>query len=238
MNVHDITGLSLILLGFLVKRFPDLIAGYNTMSVEQKAKVDIVGLSSHMRNSMIVMGLSLIVFSRLYQVFDLPINRVIGVMAIILLGTLYMVIRAQSFTNKVEGRKSSKKPILITVIILITTTVLVVILIAYGSRSTEFSVQGNQLEINGMYGMTTTIQKVEQIEALPPILMKTNGFAMGATKKGNFKLEGLGKCKLYLESSTGPFIYLETTDATKVFINTKSNTETEKLFDKLKKISK
>lgn len=38
----------LVLLGILVRFFPNLIAGYNTMSAEQKKNVDIKGLSRFM----------------------------------------------------------------------------------------------------------------------------------------------------------------------------------------------
>ena len=51
-----IIGVVFIALGFLVKVFPNLIAGYTTMTAEQKAKVDIDGLSSFMRNGFIAMG--------------------------------------------------------------------------------------------------------------------------------------------------------------------------------------
>ena len=37
-----------ILLGFLVWRFPKLIAGYNTMTSEQQKKVDVKGLKAFM----------------------------------------------------------------------------------------------------------------------------------------------------------------------------------------------
>ena len=50
-------GLLLIGSGFLVKKYPSLIAGYNTMSEEQQKNVDIEGLSTLMRNSFIFMGL-------------------------------------------------------------------------------------------------------------------------------------------------------------------------------------
>ena len=38
----------LVLLGILVRFFPNLIAGYNTMSAEQKKNVDVKGLSRFM----------------------------------------------------------------------------------------------------------------------------------------------------------------------------------------------
>lgn len=55
-------GLSIIALGFFVKAFPNLIAGYNTMTKEQKEQVNIQGLSTLMRNVFIGIGVSVIIF--------------------------------------------------------------------------------------------------------------------------------------------------------------------------------
>ena len=48
-------GVLLIVVGLLVKRFPMLIAGYNTMPPAKKKNVDIGGLSSFMRRHLVIM---------------------------------------------------------------------------------------------------------------------------------------------------------------------------------------
>ena len=58
--LNIIVGLFMIGIGFLVKSTPSLIAGYNTMPDDKKKNVDIVGLSTFMRNSLIIIGLSII----------------------------------------------------------------------------------------------------------------------------------------------------------------------------------
>ena len=55
-TVQLLVGTLLIILGLLIKRFPMLIAGYNTMPAEQKKNVDIEGLSSFMRRHMVIIG--------------------------------------------------------------------------------------------------------------------------------------------------------------------------------------
>jgi len=54
-----IIGGVLIVLGFLVKRYPNLIAGYNTLPKKDKDKINIKRLSSLMRNMLIILGLLL-----------------------------------------------------------------------------------------------------------------------------------------------------------------------------------
>lgn len=49
-------GVFLIGCGLLVKRFPMLISGYNTMPKENRKNVDIEGLSSFMRRHLVIIG--------------------------------------------------------------------------------------------------------------------------------------------------------------------------------------
>jgi len=58
--IHLMAGLSLIAIGFLVKAFPVLIAGYNTIPKDKKKKVDVKGLSTLMCNVLIIIGLTII----------------------------------------------------------------------------------------------------------------------------------------------------------------------------------
>ncbi|MGD1894052.1 MAG: DUF3784 domain-containing protein [Cyclobacteriaceae bacterium] len=99
MVVAIIVGLFLIGSGFLVKKHPDLIAGYNSMSDEQKQRVDIKRLSSHMRNSMIVMGGIVIVGSLLFGYLGFEGYQATFFVPIILIGTLYMWIKNQTYVH-------------------------------------------------------------------------------------------------------------------------------------------
>lgn len=57
-------GLS-VLLGILVRFFPNLIVGYNTMSAEQKKNVDVKGLSRFMCSSLAAIGIGWIALGML-----------------------------------------------------------------------------------------------------------------------------------------------------------------------------
>lgn len=57
---HILMGLFLMLTGWAVVKFPLLIAGYNTMSKEQKEKVDVKGASRMMRKTFVLMGFGVI----------------------------------------------------------------------------------------------------------------------------------------------------------------------------------
>lgn len=51
----------LFVLGMLVRKYPNLIAGYNTMTAEQKKNVDVKGLSNFMCRSLCVIAVLMIV---------------------------------------------------------------------------------------------------------------------------------------------------------------------------------
>ncbi|WP_418978110.1 DUF3784 domain-containing protein [Alistipes putredinis] len=58
-------GGSSVLLGILVRFFPNLIVGYNTMSAEQKKNVDLKGLSRFMCSSLAAIGIGWITLGML-----------------------------------------------------------------------------------------------------------------------------------------------------------------------------
>ena len=58
-----LAGAFVIVCGLLVKRFPMLISGYNTLPKEKRKNVDIDGLSSFMRRHLVIIGGLLILFT-------------------------------------------------------------------------------------------------------------------------------------------------------------------------------
>jgi putative Mn2+ efflux pump MntP len=94
-----IAGLIIIATGFLVKLFPILIAGYNTMSKERKENVDIACLSAFMRNGFIVMGLVIMIGYHLFGWIGLNALVEYWIPAVILLGVGVMVIYARRFNH-------------------------------------------------------------------------------------------------------------------------------------------
>lgn len=224
-----------IALGFLVKKYPNLIAGYNTMSEEQKKKVDIDGLSSLMRYSLISMGVLISLSNPFLDLLGLQEHGSSMFMGIVLIGTLYMVINAQTFKGKSQNQK--RKNIIHTISIFLVFAIvafLVFMLIYNGIKTPEFTITENQIEITGSYGMTDRVESIELVASIPRIKRKTNGFNYGSTLKGSFDLEEFGQCKLFIQSKDGPYIFVRTTSGTPIIINTKSRSNTEELLGKLK----
>ena len=64
--LNIVTGLFLVGMGFLVKSYPNLISGYNTLSPEKKKNVDIKGLSTYLRNGLVLIGLATIIIPTVF----------------------------------------------------------------------------------------------------------------------------------------------------------------------------
>jgi len=96
-TVHLITGLFFIGLGFLVKAFPDLIAGYNTLSPEKKKNVDIDGLSRYTRKGLIIMGLMIILGYLLFRWAGWTYLANMVILIVTLVGSVILMMSANRF---------------------------------------------------------------------------------------------------------------------------------------------
>ena len=111
MIINIFTALIIIGCGYAIKAYPDLIAGYNTMSEARKKKVDIVGLSTFMKKSCIRIGVTMIVLSILMALFGFEIMISFGVVfSVSIVGTIIMVIKAQRYDGNRPAKPSVKPP--------------------------------------------------------------------------------------------------------------------------------
>jgi hypothetical protein len=93
----------LIVCGILVKIFPNLIAGYNTMSEKQKENVDIKGLSSFMRNGLVVIGLIVIGSYFLFRRIGVSEGEYVLIpTGLLIIGAIILVIFAQRYDHNKE----------------------------------------------------------------------------------------------------------------------------------------
>lgn len=231
-STNLIIGLFLIGIGFLVKAFPDLIAGYNTMTKEQKANVDIKGLSSFMRNCFIVMGLIIIIGSYFFNWIGLSMISNSIVLISVLSGVIILLIKSRKF-NKNESNKKSKAAFVILGIVI----VFIVSLLFYGSKPSEILINKETALITGLYGIELpikNIQEVKLITQLPAIITRSNGFSFGTIKKGYFKLEEYGKCRLFLQSDSDLYLVIVDKNGERTILNHTDKRETETEFENLK----
>jgi hypothetical protein len=92
-------GLFFVLIGFLTKAYPNLIAGYNTMSKEKKEKVDIEGLSTFMRDALSGIGLATIVLWFVVKAWGLERLGEGVLLFVPIIGVIWILIRAQQYDH-------------------------------------------------------------------------------------------------------------------------------------------
>lgn len=230
--INGITGLSLIGIGFLVKAFPDLISGYSTMTKEQKANVDIKGFSSFIKKGFIVIGLTIIVGYYFFNWIGLSMIANSIILISVLGGTFILSVKSRKFDRNESNEKYKASYIILGIVVLF-----VFSLLYYGSRPAEILISKESVLIKGMYGLELSIkdiQKIELIEKIPTITLRTNGFSFGSTNKGYFELEEYGKCRLFLHSNSNPYLIIIEKNGEKTIINHKDKRETKMEFERLK----
>lgn len=89
--------------------------------------------------------------------------------------------------------------------------------VVYGeSRAPTASVDGAGLHVASFvysaHLRPEEITSVELVDALPRVELRTNGTALGASLRGNFRLQGWGEGKLFLEADHPPFLVVKTRD--------------------------
>ena len=101
---NQIFGLFIIGIGFLVKAFPNTIAGYSTMSKAEKRNVDIKEASTYIRNGFIIIGSTIIVGYYILTWIGLRgLANSIGIIST-LVGTTIIIILAQKFDHNKQKK--------------------------------------------------------------------------------------------------------------------------------------
>jgi hypothetical protein len=224
-----------VVLGILIKyfRWYWLISGYNTMSAEKKKNVDARGLGNFMGNCMFVIAGIL-----LAGIIIDSMGFSWGIMAsalIMSLFVIYILVAAQTYDH---NKKTKKDKAVLAVVI--TAAVIIAGSLAgsmtFETRPVKVEITPQTIGIKGMYGVTIPVSSIENItleQGMPKVLAKTNGFNAGGTLKGNFRLEGIGAAKLFVQSQAGPFIYIVTAQGDTVIINYRDGQQTRELYHRL-----
>lgn len=143
----------------------------------------------------------------------------------------YFVWYVQRFDHSSNSKATSIVLIVVAAIILAVNIPLFIM--TY--KTTNVEITSDTINIIGTYKRTiprNEIEVVTLLDSIPKIKMKTNGIGIGQIQKGNYKLEGIDKGFLYLESDTGPYVEIATNGYT-FFINYKDDNKTSELFYKL-----
>lgn len=226
----------MIFLGYAIQhlKWHFLISGYNTLSEQEKAAVDIEGMSKMMARFLYVIA-ALVALLGLATYLESEALSIAAIIAIVL-ASIYPAIRSNKYMNGAKGKMSTKVGMGIT----IGTLLFVCVVMYFSMQPTDVAANEDGFEISGIYGDSIAWENMEQlklVEELPAISMRTNGSAIGSKLKGHFKFENGDKAKLFVDKSKPPFITFTANDKL-YYVNMTSSEDTAALFERMEKLSR
>ncbi|HEX7494949.1 MAG TPA: hypothetical protein VF346_12070 [Bacteroidales bacterium] len=137
--------------------------------------------------------------------------------------------------SEISYNQKNKSGYFLSLIIILVSLIFPALLILSGSRDTEVTTTDADIRIQGMYGLTikySEIIKLDTISELPGIKLRTNGYALGESYKGNFRLRNEEKAKLFIKHGSPPYILIKT-DKLNIYLNFKKPVNTVELYNTL-----
>lgn len=219
-------------LGFIVteNNAQYLLAGYNTMSEDERKKFDLPAYIRFFKKFHIYFGLIFIIIGTL-------LVNIIGQNAGGIFLSVFPIIAYIYFiptSNKyVKGgvQKGNK----FAIIILFASLIFVVSLLYYGFRFDDLLIDKDAIEIKGFYGELVKyedIEKIEMVSSYPKISYKINGFALGEINKCYFMTKEREKVKLILNSKSSDAILISLVNKRKIYYSGERDTNRQ-LYEKL-----
>lgn len=119
---------------------------------------------------------------------------------------------------------------------LIAAAIIITAVFYFGMQDPNVTVTDGKMEIKSIYSFKADIQnlKVDTVNSLPDISMRTNGFAGGNVLKGHFRLTNDEKVLLFVRKHSLPYIRITQNGERTVYISYKDPDQTRALFNKLK----
>ena len=231
--IHLITGLIFIALGFLIRVYPGMISGYNTMSAEKKKNIDIEGLTRFMRNGLILMGLAIILLYLVLRWIDWSYLANMVIILVVLTGSVILFLTSGKYDHN-RGKKSRSHYIVLGIVLLLLGGVFF-----YGFMTTKTQINGNMIRFTGMYGKemhVSEIGEVELMDTIPRIVIRTNGFSLGPVHKGNYRLEEFGKCRLYINSGKGKYVIVTDVEGFRTILRYKNDQDSRSIYEQINRL--
>ena len=246
-----VIGLFLVMALFLLKgRGSFLIAGFNTLSEEEKAKYDRSALCRFV-------GWLLIVFSFVMVLFPLGMHFEIYWLtycgsALIFVVVIFVVVYAntgrrfhKSDNTMVSGIFESEKPkggskatIIVTLVFFMIVFIAIGGLLFYGVKEPEVNLLDGRVQIKSMYGLDVDFSDIANVSLLEQSMrevdvgVRVNGFGgFGETLKGHFKSDSLGETLLFVYSTSSPTIRIERNSEKDIYLSFRNGEKTVSLFD-------
>lgn len=226
--IFGLVVLGILFLGFAIQKLKWywLIAGYNTMSKEEKENVEIEKVAKEMAIFLYIMaGLILVmaVFGTKYPFLEyiLPVAIVVGV--------FFLILRS----GKYDKNKRDKSEVIGTLVILIIPIAIMTFVFATSLSPVKISFENDNLNIAGNVIKEENIESVKLLDKYPTMKKKI-GSALGGHRNGTFYVDGFGECKVYTDNLKLPIMEVKANGIT-YLVNSKDSKLIDEIYEKIKK---
>lgn len=236
-----ITGVSLMLLGWAVYRFPMLISGVNTMSKKRLAKVDLEGLKLGFRNVFLICGAAMLLLGGLSTMVHVSMGVHLIVLVVVMMALVVAcMLLSKRYDMGMQGEEGKKERRKNWIGVIITVVAFAVILIFFfkGNKPATVEVSGGYITAKGSgYSASIPINDITEANLLtdwPSFPIRTNGIATDDVGIGHFRKKGGESCMLFVCSDGGPLLEVRTVDGGLYYLNCATEEETIEMIAKVK----
>jgi len=230
-----------------------LVAGFNTMSDEKKAKYDEKAVCRFAGFFVlaIVLWMVILVIGLYFQMPGWAYYILSAILAVGCIGGVIYGNTGKRFYKKtVEdasgdedgGCKSSyaSKSRIITIIISLLISFAVGVMFFFGARGTSVIVSDSGIQIKDMYGLSIDFSEISGISLVESSMgaigagTRTNGYGgFGDTLKGNFRSSSHGEILLFVRARSSPTIHIERDGQRDIFISFSDGGATRSLYEEI-----
>ena len=236
-----ITGVSLMLLGWAVYRFPMLISGVNTMSKKRLAKVDLDGLKRAFRNVFLICGATMLLLGGLSTMVHVPMGVHLIVLVVVMMALVVAcMLLSKRYDLGLQGEEGKKERRKNWIGVIITVVAFAVILIFFfkGNKPATVEVSGGYITAKGSgYSASIPLNDITEANILtewPSFPIRTNGIATDDVGIGHFRKKGGESCMLFVCDDGGPLLEVRTVDGKLYYLNCATEAETMEMIAKVK----
>jgi len=209
-----------------------LLSGYNTLTEEERSKIDITSYIRFFRTFHIYFSLSFLVLGLLiyYVIGESMSSLYIGVYPII--AYAIFIWNSSKFYAHISSRGLK-----ISLGLLLAALAFVLYIFSSGMTENKMIIGDTYLEISGTYGEKIKMENIERIslvDALPEIFIKKNGFSAGSIKKGTFKTKERETIKLIVNAQSDKYLLILKRNGDKLYFSSKSES-VERLLNQLRR---
>ena len=228
-----------------------LIAGYNTMTRDEKAKYDKNALCRFVGWLLIISAsCMLLVPAAIYLEIVWLTYCGTAIILVITIGAAIYANTGNRFRKNdnsevsVDTGNDNSKSMIIKVVMIFTGVILIAvgILLYQGGKDPVVNVFDNSIQIKAMYGLSIDFSDIADISLMEKSMSdigignsnRMNGYGgIGESLKGHFKSDNLGEVLLFVQSKSSPTIRIKRHNNNDIYINFRDNKKTEQLYYKM-----